>query len=146
MARVATINLYHFQWKPNDEEKLEMSGEGGAGHHDLYEAREHGELGYDREGKGFIPGKAGGDFTVLTVDCAGEGSEREMGYISSEPSLQEFIPHQMDPDNTPPPTGNTSSSSSSSSPCSSSLRLRGPRWIGEYDGGGDVSPGDDVHA
>ena len=114
-----------------------MSGE-GRGQHDLYDQREHGysehdrEMGYDREQKGYLAG--------------GEGSEREMGYISSEPSLQEFIPHQMDPDNTPPPTGNTSSSSSSSSPCSSLLRLRGPRWIGEYDGGGDVSPGDDVHA
>ena len=36
----------------------------------------------------------------------GEGSDREMGYISSEPSLQEFMPHQLDDmDNTPPPTG-----------------------------------------
>ena len=36
----------------------------------------------------------------------GEGSEREMGFINSEPSLQEFMPHQLDSaDNTPPPTG-----------------------------------------
>merc|ERR1719205_422064 len=35
-----------------------------------------------------------------------EGSEREMGFINSEPSLQEFMPHQLDSaDNTPPPTG-----------------------------------------
>ena len=73
-----------------------MSGE-GRGQHDLYDQREHGysehdrEMGYDREQKGYLAG--------------GEGSDREMGYISSEPSLQEFIPHQMDPDNTPPPTG-----------------------------------------
>ena len=89
-------NESQFQWKPSDEEKLEMSGE-GHGQHDLYDQREHGysehdrEMGYDREQKGYLAG--------------GEGSDREMGYISSEPSLQEFIPHQMDPDNTPPPTG-----------------------------------------
>ena len=76
--------MNHLQWKPSDEEKLEMSSEG---QHELYERPDHG---YDRE-KGFL---------------AGEGSEREMGYISSEPSLQEFIPHLMDQDNTPPPTGN----------------------------------------
>ena len=37
---------------------------------------------------------------------SGEGSEREMGYISSEPSLQEFMPHQIDDiDNTTPTSG-----------------------------------------
>ena len=31
-----------------------------------------------------------------------------MGFINSEPSLQEFMPHQLDSaDNTPPPTGIT---------------------------------------
>ena len=98
-CHVITMNHNLFQWKPSDEEKLEMSGE-GRGQHDLYDQREHGfveherEMGYDRDQKGYLAGGGGG-----------EGSEREMGYISSEPSLQEFIPHQIDPDNTPPPTG-----------------------------------------
>ena len=40
--------------------------------------------------------------------CAGEGSDREMGFISSEPALQEFMPHSLDTaDNTPPPAGDT---------------------------------------
>ena len=51
-------------------------------------------------------GPGSGREIFVTETAAGEGSEREMGYISSEPSLQEFIPHQMDQDNTPPPTGN----------------------------------------
>ena len=40
--------------------------------------------------------------------CAGEGSDREMGFINSEPALQEFMPHSLDAaDNTPPPAGDT---------------------------------------
>ena len=48
-----------------------------------------------------------GRWQIVDQSCvAGEGSEREMGFISSEPSLQEFMPHQLDSaDNTPPPTG-----------------------------------------
>ena len=45
-------------------------------------------------------------FIYYHVGITGEGSDREMGFINSEPSLQEFMPHQLD-DNTPPPTGTT---------------------------------------
>ena len=104
------MNHSRLQWKPSDDENLEMSGEG---QHDLYEPREHGysehdrDMGYDREQKSFIPGINVLLSIIVTrvVYGVGEGSEREMGYISSEPSLQEFIPHQMDAENTPPPTG-----------------------------------------
>ena len=46
----ATSKMNHLQWKPSDEEKLEMSSEG---QHDLYERPDHG---YDRE-KGFLAGE-----------------------------------------------------------------------------------------
>ena len=46
----ATSKMNHLQWKPSDEEKLEMSSEG---QHELYERPDHG---YDRE-KGFLAGE-----------------------------------------------------------------------------------------
>ena len=89
----------------------------------------------------------------------GEGSEREMGFINSEPSLQEFMPHQLDSaDNTPPPTGikiikTNKKNGLRQLACSLKLdmdylfcRLWWP-WTHGRDGcDGDVPPGDDVHA
>ena len=89
----------------------------------------------------------------------GEGSEREMGFINSEPSLQEFMPHQLDSaDNTPPPTGIKIIKTNKKNGLHDNLHTLESRSIvyccriwrtwpyGRHGGDGDVPPGDDVHA
>ena len=55
------------------------------------------ELGYDRDRDvtGYEDQKS----------YLGPEHDREIGFINSEPTLQEFMPHQLE-ENTPPPPGN----------------------------------------
>ena len=79
-----------------------------------------------------------------SVLCAGEGSDREMGFISSEPALQEFMPHSLDTaDNTPPPSGDTRPHATRDTwHC---CRVRRARAHGQH-GDGHVAAGHDVDA
>ena len=70
-----------------------------------HERDQHGyehehDLGYDRERElGYEDQKS---------YIGGQEHDREIGFINSEPALQEFLPHQLE-ENTPPPPGRNQS-------------------------------------
>ena len=94
-----------FQWKQADDDKLSDCGMSAGLPHEAEVAYEHErdphgyehdrDLVYDRERDiGYEDQKS----------YIGPEHNREIGFINSEPALQEFMPHQLE-ENTPPPPG-----------------------------------------